>query len=151
MSPAIHFVGATSGMRSWLKALVVLAALMVGLPGIAWAHTSHGHGQQAVVFDVAHNPQNGPTEASVAGGSVVVVATSLRTSDEGGGGALLPCCCQGTTTSCAPSHGGAPFGDQAATAWDLASLARLSRLIRSPTDRLDYAAPLHRLDRPPKV
>lgn len=34
-------------MRSWLKALVVLAALAVGFPAAAWAHPGHEHGALA--------------------------------------------------------------------------------------------------------
>ena len=33
-------------MRSWLKALVVLVALVAGFPAAAWAHAGHEHGAQ---------------------------------------------------------------------------------------------------------
>jgi hypothetical protein len=137
-------------MWSWLKALVVLAALAGGLPSAAWAHAGHGHAIQATVRHDADVVPQGSSASSFARRELVA-ASAVERSNNVRSGAVLPCCCQGAGASCASSSGGTLFGLQVPTTWDLEALARLSSLIRGPKERGDYAAPHHRLDRPPKV
>src|SRR5512145_3377922 len=107
-------------MRSWLKALVVLAALIGGTPTAAWAHAGHGHGNQTTIRqDTDIVPQALPSGSSFA--SRVLVATSAR-----GTGDILPCCCQGAAAACASSAAGTLFGVQSPRTWYLVASARLS-------------------------
>jgi hypothetical protein len=146
-------------MPSWLKALIVLVALAGGLPSAAWAHASHEHG-----------PAVGTTPGLVAG--TVLPEDSRASGLETGNVSSRPvlyasafhglnkahpthagiCCCQGAGVSCAPSVGGVLYGGSAREAhWDLATLARLSKVVATAGDRLTDSAPHSRLDRPPKV
>jgi hypothetical protein len=141
----------TEVMCSWLKALVVLAALVGGLPSAAWAHANHGHGDRATVrHDADVVPRGSPSTSSVAP-RVLVATSAVERSNNVRLGAVLPCCCQGAATSCASSSGGTLFGLQVPTTWDLVAQVRLSSLIRSPKEGGDYATPHYRLDRPPEV
>ena len=132
-------------MPNWLKALVVLAALVGGLPSAAWAHAGHEHDAQST--DVR---QSLVSELAV-GSERIVFASAFHRSPIGGTGAPLPCCCQGVAAACPSSSTGTSMGVQTQAAWDLAALARLTNVIFDPGERCDYAAPHYRLDRPPKA
>jgi hypothetical protein len=65
-------------MRSWLKALVVLFALMGGLPAAAWAHAGHEHKPgPAVRHYVAQLPaaQATASRGDVKAGELTAIAT----------------------------------------------------------------------------
>lgn len=133
-------------MPNWLKAMVVLAALIGGLPSAAWAHAGHEHGTSSPDLRQSELSNSAVTDVRV------VVASPLERSNRGGPGALGACCCQGMVPSCPSSSSGSPFsGVENETAWDLAAVIRRSKVIHGPDDRRDYAAPPSRLDRPPKV
>jgi hypothetical protein len=146
-------------MPSWLKAVIVLIALVGGLPSAAWAHVAHEHG-----------PAVGTTSGFVAGTVLPEDsgASGLQTGDVSSRPALYAsafhglnkappahagiCCCQGAGVSCAPSVGGLLYAGSAREAlWDLAALARLSKVVRTAGDTLADSAPHSRLDRPPKA
>lgn len=128
-------------MRGWLKALVVLAALMGGLPSVAWAHAGHHQNAQPV------SARQSLVSMSAAGPQQTVASAHRQLPGGGPGTALLPCCCPGGSVSCSSSSSGV----QSQRAWDLAALARLAKVICDPGDRSDYASPHYRLDRPPKA
>jgi len=133
-------------MPNWLKALVVLAALMGGVPSAAWAHAGHDHGNASPGSRQSASSNSGATDVRV------VVASPLERPNRGGRGALGACCCQGMAPSCPSSSSGSPVsGVENQTAWDLAAVIRRSKVIRGPDDGRDYAAPPSRLDRPPKA
>jgi hypothetical protein len=53
-------------MPNWLKALLVFAALVGGLPSAAWAHTGHDHGPQSLMQrPVGAVPALDPVEANM--------------------------------------------------------------------------------------
>jgi hypothetical protein len=146
-------------MPSWLKALIVLAALVGGLPSAAWAHVAHEHGPAVETipgFVAGALLREGPSASAIETGDVssrpVLYASAfhgLNKAHPAHGGI---CCCQGAGVSCAPSIGGLLYASSARQApWDLAALARLSQVVPTVGDRLMDSAPHSRLDRPPKV
>lgn len=136
-------------MLNWLKALVVVAALMGGLPDVVEAHARHAVGAQTLW---THSPQDFRESglSTLAANPVRVVVTSAF-ERQGKVGGFGPCCCQTLGPSCPPTSSNSSLGGiESGTDWALADLVRHSKVIRRPTDSCEYAAPYAQLDRPPK-
>lgn len=136
-------------MKSWLTSLALLALLVLGMPGVAFAHSGHDESNVTVAADDTDHGTavSGAGEPS-GGDSVAHYFEKSKQSGNGGRCNGLCCCCQGMIR-CGTSGSSlsALLGTEAVPIFDVRSAERM----RLENDAVSHVRRSFGLERPPKV